>query len=154
MAVLHLGFPSLQNQLMRHFSLGPSILALGRDFGEAGPLVNANSSCGQWHIRNVGQLTDLQEKDFVTQQLAHFVVIKQMKQLTACWSLVFSANKFGLLCYMPWLAGTCTTSWGKVLRGLVGVYKQQSFRSTAKRGELHHHSWLLVLMESSQSLCL
>jgi len=73
MAVLHLGFPSLQNQLMGHSLPGPSISALGRDFGKAGPLVNANSSCGQWHIRNVGQLTDLQEKDFVTQQLAHFL---------------------------------------------------------------------------------
>ena len=64
---------NFSNQLIRHFSLGPSILALGKEFGEAGPLVNANSSCGQWHIRNVGQLTDLQEKDFVTQQLAHFL---------------------------------------------------------------------------------
>ena len=27
-------------------------------------------------------------------------VIKQMKQLTTCWSLVLSADKFGLLCYM------------------------------------------------------
>jgi hypothetical protein len=81
---------------MKHFSLVPYISTLGKEFGKAGPPANANSSCGQWHIRGVGQLTDSQGRDFVTCPLAHYVT-KLMKQLITCWSLLFLVDKFGLL---------------------------------------------------------
>ena len=66
---------------MKHFSLGPLGLDLGKESRGVGPLENVNFSCGQWLIIGAGLQTALQEEVSLTLQLVLFV-IRLRKQLT------------------------------------------------------------------------
>jgi len=81
---------------MKHYSLGPLNLVLGKKFGRDGPQENANFSCRQWLIIDVGLQTVLQEEAFST--LTHgLYVIRLMKKIhhTTCWSHAFSHANYG-----------------------------------------------------------
>ena len=66
---------------MKHFSLGPLGLDLGKESGGVGPLENVNFSRGRWLIIGAGLQTALQEEVSLTLQLVLFV-IRLRKQLT------------------------------------------------------------------------
>ena len=89
---------SLQSQHMKPSLLVQFYLPLGKEFGIAGPLASADFPCGLQHIRNVGQLIDLQKKDSLTRQPVLFVT-KIGKPLTICWYPVYLVGKYGLMFY-------------------------------------------------------
>jgi hypothetical protein len=62
---LHLEY-ILPNQHMRVSSSAQLPLGLGRGSGKAGLQGGANSSCGLWHMKDVGLLTGWQKKACLT----------------------------------------------------------------------------------------
>jgi len=83
---------------MKLYLLELSNSNLGKEFGRVGHLASANSSCGRWHTKNVGQLIALQEKDFHTRQFVPSATRLRKRWIT-CWSPAPSPGRCGSICY-------------------------------------------------------